>query len=224
MPDVELAITNEAHEATEIAAQDDFSESYVFQADATTGPATASIDGLRGRGLNTGIGVLGVAPFFAVVGEGLLNGCVGRGPTGGAPAITGVTGLGLFGVDAVGTSVGLNAAGGSRGVLARGTEFFSVGVEGTGEVAGVVGQSDPGVGVSGQSRDNRGGVFGSGRVAQLQLVPSEDLRVPLDGKTGDLYVHLGRDGATLYLCVLDNPVFWREVQLGSLIAGGQIAP
>jgi hypothetical protein len=128
MADVELDITNEAHEATEIAAQDDFSESYVFQADATTGPATANIDGLRGRGLNLGSRVVGVATFAAVVGEGTL--------------------------------------------------------------------------------------FGG---------------VPLHGRIGDLYVHLGREasvggGATLYLCVNETPVQWRQVQLGPVIAGRQIAP
>jgi hypothetical protein len=233
MPDVELDITNEAHEATEIAAQDDFSESYVFQADATTGPASANIDGLRGRGLNAGIGVLGQAPFAAVVGEGGTFGCVGRGPAGGPPALVGVRGIGELGVDARGTLTGVNARGtltgvnargGEVGAIARATNPASVGVEAEGEGAGVVGRSSTGEGVHGGSAEGRGGVFQSGRIAQLRLVPSPDNTVPLHGRIGDLYVHLGREGATMYLCINDNPVQWRQVQLGPAIAGGDVAP
>jgi hypothetical protein len=95
MTHVKLDKTNEAHQGTQIEAQADFFDEYVFRADAELADTGVIVDGLVGRGNDRGAGVVGLG------GE---EGGVGVRGTGGSSrqvgevhmAGTGVVGTGGF--------------------------------------------------------------------------------------------------------------------------------
>ncbi len=98
---------------------------------------------------------------------------------------------------------------------------------------GVAGGSEYGVGVSGESIYNRGGIFQSDSVAQVQLRPADlGSHLPDKAQAGDLFmrlievevlvdekVHLREPRAELWLCVQptlaqpDAPILWSKVRL-----------
>ena len=114
-----------------------------------------------------------------------------------------------------------------------------IGVQGvSGSGFGVRGESTSGPGVSGHSETDRGGIFSSTNIAQVQLTPAPLLDaktpspLPTKGMAGDLFVRLIPDGrvqtpqggvtrikAELWFCVEPtekspgDPVIWQKVLL-----------
>ncbi|MFB6836076.1 PE-PGRS family protein [Streptomyces sp. NPDC056361] len=150
----------------------------------------------------------------------------------------GVAGFGEIGVTGRGSLCGVRGRG-ATGV--RGETLFAEGVHGVAQAtgAGVVGESEDGPGVVAQSKTETGlraqsdtevgGVFSSGKAAQIELTPhlSDDPGsappLPAAGRLGQLVV-LSDDTVTcrLYLCVEaqeGSPAKWAPVQLGDPVEG-----
>jgi hypothetical protein len=202
MSDVELDKTSEGHSGTEIQAQGDFNQDYVFQGNALTRGPNKPIDGLRGIAAGGGFGVRGHGALVGVGGGGLL---------GFDPPATGVSGTG--------TSVGVFGDGRLAGV--SGTSGLT-GVSGKGTFVGVLGTSDGfGVGVSGRGNTAPGGSFESVSGPQMHIEPSRRDTIPA-GNPGDLFLHVTVEGAAnLFLCVASNT--WQKVQLaGNFHSGDQV--
>ncbi|MFE5912208.1 PE-PGRS family protein [Streptomyces wedmorensis] len=150
----------------------------------------------------------------------------------------GVSGFGETGVIGSGSRFGVLGRG-ETGV--RGETLFSEGVHGVAKAtgAGVVGESKDGPGVIASSKSEAGlraqsdtevgGVFSSGKAAQIELTPlladgpDTTAQLPGEGRLGQLAV-LSDDAVTcrLYLCVEARegaPARWAEVQLGDPVQG-----
>ncbi|MGH6804875.1 MAG: hypothetical protein ACREC3_16155 [Methyloceanibacter sp.] len=184
--------------------------------------------GVHGRGDITG--VAGEGGMIGAMFKGVVVGCHSEGGLGviSKGSIVGTYAEGTFGVLSKGTFVGIDAESNIFGITAKGG--IGAGVTAISETAaGVNGISQSGPGVEGQSEQNRGGVFESGEIAQIQLIPSSKLLPPATGKVGDLFIN--RDirepnlpsGVNLYLCVRDGskqaPALWAPVQLGTIVPG-----
>jgi hypothetical protein len=198
-----------------------------------------------------GIKATGTAGGSALVGTALIGGgaaIIGRASSSTNPGVLGTNdmGIGVSGISSsalsgIGVSGSCNNGtgvfgGSSTGSGVVGNSDSSAGVFGFGASgSGVYGTSPTGTGVIGESAlTGRGGVFVSGSgltpwkttkggIAQLRLVPSADANLPTKAAMGDLYAHRSKT-VNLYLCVNDAPVQWRQVQLGTTYAGGQMAP
>lgn len=137
------------------------------------------------------------------------------------------------------------------GIGVRGEVKSGTGISGESEHGdGVRGTSNSAAGVEGYSDKGRGGVFGSGHVAQLSLVPAptngaafdtrpvtpnavvvegQRVRLPADGRPGDLMMLSDGDSTTLWLCVKGPvpstrarrkiPATWSQVLLGTPFHG-----
>lgn len=114
-----------------------------------------------------------------------------------------------------------------------------IGVKGESDSGvGIQGHSNSGPGVKGESEKNRGGIFKSTSIAQIQLTPAPLLDpktpspLPAHGMAGDLFVRLIPDGkvqtpqgdvtriqAELWFCIEPtekspgDPVIWKQVLL-----------
>jgi hypothetical protein len=85
-----------------------------------------------------------------------------------------------------------------------------------GEGTGVWGLSDAGVGVHGQSKQGRGGVFESQAIAQIRLKPTQNnVALPSEGEAGDLFVKLVSNRAELWFCILgydgETSAQWQKI-------------
>jgi hypothetical protein len=241
MGDLQLDRTNEGYSGTEIQAQEDFGQDYVFQANAThLNSGRRHVDGLHGFGYQEGRGVVGVGGARDPVDEvdtsdqsPQREGVFGRG--GDVPQPGDIAGVGVRGIGGHG---GYGVHGGI-GVHGRGGDYDGHGVFGEGN-------GQEGSGVLGFSLRGRGATFGSGSVsdvadvnrqlkyshddvmstggmAQLRLVPSGKLEPPAAGRIGDLYVRSeGGSEVKLFLCVQSSvgkdtspsdPAIWRSVLL-----------
>ncbi|MFI8519967.1 PE-PGRS family protein [Streptomyces sp. NPDC085481] len=153
----------------------------------------------------------------------------------------GVAGFGEIGVAGHGSSVGVRGRGTETGV--RGETLFGEGVLGVAKATGggVVGMSKDGPGILAQSENDAGlsaqsgagvgGVFASGKAAQIELVPHLDEarfadsapQLPAVGSLGQLLTHADADATCrLYLCVDAQegaPARWAQVLLGDPVEG-----
>jgi hypothetical protein len=235
MSDLKMDETNEGHSGTEIQAQTDFNQDYVFQGNGQTAGPAKNIDGLRGIAAGLGTGVRGEG-FVGAAGRAINTGVNGGAIPGSPPPFAGVSGTGVFyGVLGSGGLYGVHGQNGflagvrgqASSVSAEGVQGESddgTGVHGKSKSAqgvfgesryreGVYGQSDNREGVHGQSVNDRGGVFESSLVAQLQLNP-----VPIEtpaqltgtAKPGDLLATIypnerGTNVASLWFCIIGGP-------------------
>jgi hypothetical protein len=239
MSDLTMDETNEGHSGTEIQAQTDFNQDYVFQGNGQTAGGK-TIDGLRGIAGGEGTGVRGEGVWVGVSGGALDNF---------PPPMIGVDGTGQTGVRGIGGETGVLGTGESAGVEGTAASVRGAGVLGTNNhgtgvldgpgvhgmsrhAIGVLGEStEDGYGVLGHSLGNRGGVFQSDRVAQLRLIPTDTGVVPL-GQVGDLYLYIGgasgnRGAASLIVCVRQppsGPAEWQQIQLTGLFHSGDPLP
>jgi hypothetical protein len=201
--------------------------------------------GVRGLGrvpgtLGSGIGVQGEGVDVGVRGDGTAAGVRGKGNIGvqGEGGDAGVEGKGTDGVRGIGQSPS-----GGPGTGVRGTG--DTGVEGVGRT-GVRGQGRD-IGVLGESRQNRAGVFHTGRddlppverfdsepSAQLLLVPVQvdgpaQAGLPRKGLAGDLLAIVSTQrkdmAAELWFCLIsgsDDPgqpgATWSQVQFSTTVA------
>jgi hypothetical protein len=180
--------------------------------------------GQSGFGIQGGVNpTLGAAKDNIAV-SGFCGGSVeGIGAQGEASQGVGVQGMTSHGIGVKGLDQGKQAVAGI-GVL--GTTTFGTGVSGSSSSGvGVSGSSSSAAGVNGNSGADRGGVFGSGKVAQLQLTPisyNGSLPPHIPGKMGDLLAintvssTPGGHLCSLWFCVTDGlggASTWKKVSL-----------
>jgi hypothetical protein len=210
-----------------------------FEGSGTPGGAGIIASGGRPVG-DDPFGVAAGGPGVVGYGGGYSDGVQGFGTASGAgvraksesgPGVAATGGYRAAGVEATGyPAVSAYGVDGGIGVIGVGSEGGGVG--GSSEKGiGVNGTSSDGAGINGYSDNDRGGVFGSGNIAQLRLMPSttpleDNTDARSSGQPGDLYLYIvppsepkGQPQVTLWLCVMVAPpygAYWQPVVLGDL--------
>ncbi|MFD9338485.1 PE-PGRS family protein [Streptomyces sp. NPDC060028] len=192
-----------------------------------------------------GLGVTGVAGYARPAPRDVAKeqearaGVLGIGDI--AAHATGVAGFGAIGVAGRGSECGVRGRSEETGV--RGETLFGEGVVGEARATGVgvIGTSKDGNGIRAQSESDAGitcssgtevgGLFSSGKAAQIELVPhpadtrfgDAAPRLPGAGRLGQLITVSDADGACrLYLCVEaleEATAKWAPVLLGDPVDG-----
>jgi hypothetical protein len=145
---------------------------------------------------------------------------------------TGVHGETTSGFLSGSAGIGVHGSGSSFGTGVRGDGVHGPGVQGVSETGhGVHGFSLVNDGIFGESRDGRGGLFVSQKIAQLRLVPADSefgqATLPA-GKTGDLYARsipdtpAPKNKAELYFCLgkaTNGKSLWVPLTFGQAVFG-----
>jgi len=201
--------------------------------------SVVSFETLKNNNQAFGVGVTGSQ--CGVYGESLQSPVGTRPPIGDVPKGTGVAGKGdSCGVQGSSEKIGIIGSGAKNGTGVVGSSDNGTGVLGQSSGDGVVGISLPGGG-------GRGGVFESGHLAQVRLVPqalgvppfgtvatpvevipvTRGPALPIGGRGGDLMAVMDNLGqCTLWFCVEESPpapvvtaAKWAQVLLGQAFDG-----